>query len=138
MARIAGVRPAQERLAAAPLSPTGQEALRTAIAAAEEARQRLILSHLPLVVALAHLYAGRDAPLLDGIQEGKLGLVQAIERFDPQRGARLASYAAPWIRQPILRSLANYRSAIRLPRQARNPLARLRPAHADLGPAGRA
>jgi RNA polymerase primary sigma factor len=131
-ARLAGARQARERLAAAPLSPAEQAPLRTAIAAAEEARQRLILSHLPLVVALARPYAGRGAPLLDLIQEGNLGLVQAIERFDPQRGVRLASYAAPWIRHAILRALADYRSAIRLPRQVRNTLARLSRAHADL------
>jgi RNA polymerase primary sigma factor len=131
-ARIAGARQARERLAAPPLSPAEQAILCAAIAAAEEARQRLILSHLPLVVVLAHPYAGRGTPLLDLIQEGNLGLVQAIERFDPRRGVRLADYAAPWIRHAILRALANYRSPIRLPRQVRNTLARLRRAHAEL------
>jgi RNA polymerase primary sigma factor len=85
-----------------------------------------------LVVALARPYNQRGVPLLDLIQEGNIGLLQAIEKFDAQRGARLATYAAWWIKHAIRRALADQGRPIRLPAAMRAILARLRSTHAQL------
>jgi len=92
--RIAAGRTARQRLRDAALSDAERARLHEAIAAAEDARQRLIAEHLPLVVSLARPYAWRGVSLMDLVQEGNVGLLQAIEKFDPQRGVRLATYAA--------------------------------------------
>jgi RNA polymerase primary sigma factor len=131
-AQLAAGRVARERLHDTTLSADEQMALRETIAVAEAARQRLILTHLPLVVALARSYARGGVSLLDMIQEGNIGLLQAIEKFDPQRGARLATYAAWWIRQAILRALSDQGRPIRLPAATRKLLVRLRRTHAGL------
>jgi RNA polymerase primary sigma factor len=131
-AQLTAGRAARQRLSDTTISADEQAALHETIAVAEAARQRLVTSHLPLVVALARPYARAGVPLLDLIQEGNIGLLQAIEKFDPQRGARLATYAAWWIRQAIQRALSDQGRPIRLPIATRTLLVRLRRTHAQL------
>jgi RNA polymerase primary sigma factor len=80
------------------------------------ARQKLVESNLRLVVYVARRYSGRAAlPLLDIVQEGNIGLMRAVDRFDPERGHRLSTYATWWIRQSINRAIAAQARSIRLP-----------------------
>src|SRR5690242_14852547 len=72
-----------------------------------EARALMIRSNLRLVVKIAHDYANLGLPLLDLISEGNIGLMKAVERFDPAKGGKLSTYAAWWIKQSIKRALAN-------------------------------
>jgi RNA polymerase sigma factor (sigma-70 family) len=82
---------------------------------AEWARRRLILSNLRLVVYLARRYRNRGLAYLDVIEEGNLGLITAADRFDPERGIRFATYASWWIRQAILRGVADQANQVRIP-----------------------
>jgi len=81
----------------------------------EAARQRLIESNLRLVMSVARNYARADVPLLDLIQEGNLGLMRAVEKFDYKLGFKLSTYATWWIRQAITRALVDQGRTIRLP-----------------------
>lgn len=78
-------------------------------------RDLMIKSNLRLVVKIAHDYKDFGLPLLDLISEGNIGLIKAVERFDPQKGGKLSTYAAWWIKQSIKRALANQSKTIRLP-----------------------
>src|SRR2546427_13115312 len=80
-----------------------------------QAREHMIKANLRLVVKIARDYAGLGLPLLDLINEGNIGLMQVVERFDPTKGAKLSTYAAWWIKQGIRRALANQSKTIRLP-----------------------
>src|ERR1700738_3561338 len=80
-----------------------------------EARERMISSNLRLVLTIAHDYANLGLPLLDLISEGNIGLMKAVERFDPAKGGKLSTYGAWWIKQSIKRALANQGKTIRLP-----------------------
>jgi|SRR5437762_2100357 len=80
-----------------------------------KARARMINSNLRLVVTIAQDYANLGLPLLDVISEGNIGLMTAVDRFDPSKGAKLSTYAAWWIRQSIKRALSNQGKTIRLP-----------------------
>jgi RNA polymerase nonessential primary-like sigma factor len=81
----------------------------------ESARQRMIESNLRLVVKIARRYMNRSLPLLDLIEEGNLGLIHAVKKFDPERGFRFSTYATWWIRQTIERAIMNQSGMVRLP-----------------------
>lgn len=81
----------------------------------KEARTHMIKANLRLVVKIAHDYANFGLPLLDLVSEGNIGLMKAVERFDPAKGGKLSTYAAWWIKQSIKRALANQSKTIRLP-----------------------
>lgn len=84
----------------------------------EDARSTLIKANLRLVVKIAHDFKGLGLPLLDLISEGNIGLMRAVEKFDPAKGAKFSSYAAWWIKQSMRRALANQSRTIRIPVQS--------------------
>ncbi len=88
---------------------------RLALAGDESARQRMIESNLRLVVKISRRYINRGLPLLDLIEEGNLGLIHAVKKFDPERGFRFSTYATWWIRQNIERAIMNQSRTVRLP-----------------------
>jgi len=88
---------------------------RCALKGDESARQRMIKSNLRLVVKIARHYLNRGLPLLDLIEEGNLGLIHAVKKFDPERGFRFSTYATWWIRQAIERAIMNQSGTVRLP-----------------------
>src|SRR5258706_16227538 len=81
----------------------------------KRARERMIKANLRLVVKISHDYANFGMPLLDLINEGNIGLMKAVERFDPAKGGKLSTYGSWWIKQSIKRALANQSKTIRLP-----------------------
>lgn len=88
---------------------------RLSLSGDHKARQRMIESNLRLVVKIARHYINRGLPLLDLIEEGNLGLIHAVEKYDPERGFRFSTYATWWIRQTIERALMNQTRTVRLP-----------------------
>ena len=92
----------------------------------EEARTHMIKANLRLVVRIAKDYSGYGLPLADLLSEGNIGLMKAVERFDPSKGAKLSTYAAWWIKQGIKRALANQSKTIRLPVHMIDKLAKVR------------
>ncbi len=96
------------------------------------ARDHMISANLRLVVKIAHDYNNFGLPLLDLISEGNIGLIKAVERFDPSKGGKLSTYAAWWIKQSIKRALANQSKTIRLPVHLVDRIARMRKITAQL------
>ena len=91
-----------------------------------KARALMISSNLRLVVTIAQDYANLGLPLLDVISEGNIGLMTAVDRFDPAKGAKLSTYAAWWIRQSIKRALSNQSKTIRLPVHLGDKISKMR------------
>lgn len=124
---------AQARLERTPELPDAERAfLEACIEASEQARQELIMANTRLVVSIAKAYQGRGLSLADLIQEGNLGLMKAIDRFDPERGVRLSTYATWWIRQTIARAAGDSGRTIRLPINQGQRWGRLRRTFEDL------
>ena len=92
----------------------------------EKARTQLIKANLRLVVKIARDYSSYGVPLADLISEGNIGLMRAVEKFDPDRGGKLSTYASWWIKQSIKRALANQGKTVRLPIHLVDKIARLR------------
>jgi len=104
-------------IGAAPLLSAEEEVYfaRKSLKGCKASRSRMIESNLRLVVKISRRYLNRGLPLLDLIEEGNLGLIRAVEKFDPERGFRFSTYATWWIRQTIERALMNQTRTIRLP-----------------------
>ena len=98
----------------------------------EAAREHMIRANLRLVIKIAREYEDYGLPLLDLVNEGNIGLMRAVERFDPDRGAKLSTYAAWWIKQSIKRALSNQSKSIRLPIHIVQELARMKKAESRL------
>ena len=98
----------------------------------KQAREQMITANLRLVVKISRDYEGLGLPLLDLINEGNIGLIKGVERFDPSKGAKLSYYASWWIKQSIMRALANQSRTIRLPVHVVDKVASIRRAETSL------
>ncbi len=106
-------------------------ALRTRVRAGDDATTQFVQANLRLVVSLARRYRSSGLPMLDLIQEGNLGLLRAVEKFDPRRGFKFSTYASWWIRQAMTRSIANSGRTIRLPVHTGDQVLRMRKATSE-------
>jgi RNA polymerase sigma factor (sigma-70 family) len=121
------------------LTPAKKRELRKAVREGDDAHRQFVNSNLRLVVSIAKKYQATGLPLLDIIQEGNLGLIHAVDKFDWRKGFKFSTYATWWIRQSIQRGIANSARVIRLPVHAGDTLARLQKLRSELeGKLGRA
>jgi RNA polymerase primary sigma factor len=114
------------------LAAAKQRALEAVVDEGKQARQRLIRCNLRLVVSMAHKYSGLGLPLIDLVQEGNIGLLEAVERYEPEQGFRFATYAGWWIKQAIRRGLNSKGRLVRLPEHVHTELYRLRSASREI------
>lgn len=122
----AGRRAAQKLEAPDELSAADRRRLMRQVRDGAAATERFVNANLRLVVSVAKRYQSTGVPLLDLIQEGNLGLIRAVDKFDADKGFRFSTYAMWWIRQFIARGIAGSRSSVRLPSRANDDLVRLR------------
>jgi len=123
---------ARWQLSQSDLTPEAQSELETQVQAGEMGWKRFIESNLRLVVHFARKYQGQGLDLMDLIQEGNLGLIKAIEKWDRTRGYRFSTYASWWIRQAISRAIAEKSRLVRLPVHMHESIGRLRAASESL------
>src|SRR5207245_1908203 len=114
------------------LTATRRRQLRHAVRAGDDATQTFIQANLRLVVSIAKKYQSSGLPLLDLVQEGNLGLIHAVEKFDWRRGFKFSTYATWWIRQAISRGIDNTARTVRLPVHAGDEVRRLQRLRNDL------
>lgn len=114
------------------LEPAVVDELRAAVDAGERARDQMVRANLGLVVYVARRHRGTALPLLDVIQEGNIGLLRAVEKFDPRKGFRFSTHAVWWIRQAIQTGITTGERTVRLPEGVRQRIARIRRAQSDL------
>ena len=130
-ARLVGLEAAEELKNSAP-TPARKRQLRRLVQEGEAAELRFVESNLRLVVSIAKKYQASGVPLLDLVQEGNLGLMHAVEKFDHRKGFKFSTYATWWIRQSITRGIANTGRSIRLPVHAGDMVKQLQRTRAEL------
>jgi len=113
--RMEAGRKAKKRLQNEDLSPEERERLQEIVRDGEAAQEHLIKANSRLVVSVAKKYVGRGVPFLDLIQEGNIGLIRAVKKFDYHRGYKFSTYATWWIRQAVTRAIADQGRTIRVP-----------------------